>query len=68
MKRLVLRSWNQLREALKVNISKQDIKTREDLIKERLQEKLGKSREEVENLISPNLMELLVKVPFTTEK
>ena len=64
----IKRSWYQLRETLRVNISRQDIKNREDLLKERLQVSLGKSREEVEQLISPSLMELLAKVPFTAEK
>lgn len=69
MKRLAIkRSWFQLRKTLKVNISKKDIQSREDILKEKLQERLGKSREEVENLISPNLIELLAKVPFTTNK
>jgi len=69
MRRLAIkRSWYKLRETLRVNISKQDIQSREDLLKERLQVSLGKSREEVEKLISPDLMHLLAKVPFTTEK
>lgn len=41
---------------------------REEVIIEKLQSKLGKSKEEVSKLISKNLLDLLTMVPFSTEK
>jgi hypothetical protein len=41
---------------------------KEEVIIERLQSKLGKSKEEVSKLISKNLLDLLTMVPFSSEK
>jgi len=41
---------------------------KEEVIIEKLQSKLGKSKEEVSKLISKNLLDLLTMVPFSTEK
>lgn len=41
--------------------------SKEEFILERLQHKLGKSREDVTRMMSKNLLDLLAMVPFSTE-
>jgi hypothetical protein len=47
------------------NILRKDIKAKEELLLNRLEEKLGKSKEEVKQLLSEDLIKLLTKVPFS---
>lgn len=60
-------AWNRFTKSLK-NVSKSDNNidwSKEEIILSRLETKLGKSKEEVNHLISKDLMALLTKVPFS---
>ncbi len=59
------KSWNSLISLLKNNINSKNIQSKEDILINKLQNKLGKSRDEVKKIISSGLMDVLTKVPFS---
>jgi hypothetical protein len=50
---------------IKSNINNVTFRSKEEILLSRLQKKLGKSKEEVKKIISPSLMNVLTKVPFS---
>jgi len=59
--------WNKFTKSLK-KVSKTNNNvdfSKEEIILSRLETKLGKSKEELNSLISKDLMSLLTKVPFS---
>jgi len=59
------KSFKTFRRHLGANIHRKDIKAKEEILLIRLEDRLGKSKEEVKKLLSKDLMELLTQVPFT---
>jgi hypothetical protein len=59
------RTFKIFRRHMGANILRKDIKVKEELLLNRLEEKLGKSKEEIKQLLSEDLMKLLTKVPFS---
>jgi hypothetical protein len=59
------RTFKIFRRHMNANILRKDIKVKEELLLNRLEEKLGKSKEEVKQLLSENLIKLLTRVPFS---
>ncbi|HEX8547968.1 MAG TPA: hypothetical protein VF691_13490 [Cytophagaceae bacterium] len=60
-------AWRKFTRSLK-KVSKTDNNvdwSKEEIILSRLETKLGKSKEEINHLISKDLMSLLTKVPFS---
>jgi hypothetical protein len=59
-------AWNKFIQSIQ-NVKKDNNEidlSKEEIILSRLETKLGKSRDEVNKLMSKNLMSLLVQVPF----
>ncbi len=59
------RTFKIFRRNIGANIFRKDIKQKEEIILNRLEEKLGKSKDEVKQLLSEDLLNLLTKVPFS---
>ena len=73
MRQPIIKSWHLMRANLNKTVRKikfsnhaqRKITTREDLVLQGLQVKLGKSKHEVKGMISDGLMSVLTMVPFT---
>jgi hypothetical protein len=59
------KSWTRLLSMIRSNINNVTFRSKEEILMSRLQKKLGKSKEEVKKIISPSLMNVLTKVPFS---
>jgi hypothetical protein len=59
------KSFKTFRRHLGANIHRKDIRLKEEILLTRLENRLGKSKEEVKKLLSKDLIELLTQVPFT---
>ncbi|MFL5727939.1 MAG: hypothetical protein ACJ75J_00515 [Cytophagaceae bacterium] len=59
------RTFKIFRRHLGANILRKDIKAKEEVLLTKLEDKLGKSKEEVKQLLSEDLIKLLTQVPFS---
>jgi hypothetical protein len=58
------KSWNSFLTLLRSNIN---LQSKEEVLINKLQNKLGKSKDEVKKIISAGLMDVLTKVPFSSK-